>query len=262
MSEGLFVQNIRMGGLGSEARVTVQERNIFPGVGGEIKSRQTVYCALREEIFAQPGMGRRLFFKHTLFKKLDDYFLRKGRFGFPHVARPLGSVDHGEPKEAYLYEWVFGQEAFPWEQKGADSGYKTVVLKEWDVFEGEFAEAGINMMHDITDPDNGRISKNIIHQLCYFMADGYTLPSCWKRIDFGDSSILIDYEKLKWFLTNNSQDLMSVLGLDRYRLVLLSYLFLIKKGALGPREWEELEMMARKYRLSSLRHCEAGLIIR
>ena len=73
---------------------------------------------------------------------------------------------------------------------------------------------------------------------------------------------MIDYDKLKWFLTNNSQDLMNVLGLDRYRLVLLSYLFLIKKGELKPSEWEELEMMARKYRISSLRHREAGLIIR
>ncbi|MDO8494938.1 MAG: hypothetical protein Q7S32_00220 [bacterium] len=261
MSEKLFVKNIRIGGMGGEARVMVQSRNIFPGLGGDIKSKQAVACALREEFFTDPDEGQRLFLKHVLIKKLDDYFLRIGAYNFPHVARPLGSmVAEGEVRESYLYEWVFGQEAFPWECQNTTGGHDMVTLEEWSEFSRHFREAGINMEIDITDPDNGRISKNVIHQLCH-LDDNLCLSAFWKRIDFGDNSIQIDYPKVKRFLDKNIRDLIDVLGLDRFRLIFLAEAYLANEIKLTEEEMDELVSMARKYRLSTLRHKLSELVI-
>lgn len=257
-----MVKNIRVGGVGGEARVMVQARNIFPGLGGEITSEQVVACALREEFFAYPGEGQRLFLKHTLIKKLDDYFLKKGFYGFPHVARPLGSVAaDSQNKEGYLYEWVFGQESFPWQFTNGEGGYDFLVLDEWNIFSSKLKTAGVNVDIDTTDPDNGRVSKNIIHQLC--QTDGaQELNLFWKRIDFGDSSIHIDFDQLECFLVSNARDLAVVLGLDRYRLLVLADAYLRHRGQLSEPHQKDLEERACRYRLSSLRHKIAELVIR
>ena len=57
----------------------------------------------------------------------------------------------------YVYQYVHGSEGFPW-----DFDDKPVTLEEWGQFCGSFYQTGINVSHDITDADNGKISKNII----------------------------------------------------------------------------------------------------
>jgi len=40
-----------------------------------------------------------MFLRHTLIKKLEDYFFKKGHYRYAHVTRPLGSTER-----AYIYE--------------------------------------------------------------------------------------------------------------------------------------------------------------
>jgi hypothetical protein len=106
-SEG--VEFIYEGGTGSEAHVDVELRTRFPGVGGTIDTYQAIAVAHRNEFSVAPGIGHEMFLRHTLIKKLEDYFFKKGLYKYAHVWRPLGSTDR-----AYTYEWAFGRDGFPW----------------------------------------------------------------------------------------------------------------------------------------------------
>jgi hypothetical protein len=200
-SEGI-IEFVCEGEMGSSAKVCIELRTKFPGIGGTIITHEGVACALREEFNPSPKSAHRTFLRHMIVKKLEDYFHRKGVYVFAHIPRPLGSMSReGEDShESYIYEWAFGTEGFPWEYSDRD-GYRTPIrLHDWDKFVTSFYSAGIDLQMDTADPDDGRISKNIIHQYPRPIADGTEMTSLWKRIDFGYESLRMDFDKLQRFL--------------------------------------------------------------
>lgn len=241
----IIIENICEGGAGQEARVLVQARNLFPGLGGAILSEQLVASALRINYSGLPGSGTRLFLKHLLIKKLDDFFCRTGAYFFPHVTRPLGNED-----SSYLYEWVYGTDAFSWKMCN-----ENVDIKEWSEFVSAFDMAGIPMNIDVVAPE-GEISQNIIHQLYRREAK---LNGFWKRIDFGECSLHLDYEKLGKFIFEKAYELEAVLGTGRYKLLKYAYKYLSSK--IGRGDMRKLESLSKNYRISTLRHHRPKVVI-
>ena len=199
------IEFICEGGSGSEANVKVELRTIFAGIGGTIITNEGVATALREEFTPTPKSGHKMFLRHTIIKKLEDYFYRKGAYMFAHIPRPLGSISRTSDKayEAYIYEWAFGSESFPWECIDKKGVRNLIKLRDWEKFVTSFNSAGINMELDCTDPNDGRISQNIIHQYPKPIEEGLEMSLLWKRIDFGTMSLNIDFEKLIIFLNEN-----------------------------------------------------------
>lgn len=257
-NKNTIIETICNGGCGSEANILIQKRNIFPGIGGEIKTKQIVATALREDYSKLPGTGHRLFLKHTILKKLDDYFCEIKKYQNAHIARPLGSMSSEYVGESYLYEWSHGADSFPWEYPNMEGHSNKIILDEFDEFTAAFAKAGIDLHSDITDPDNGRISQNIIHELNYL--NGFRLNCFWKRIDFGDRSISINYEKLERFLKDNYENLEIIIGIKRYQLLLLAYKYISSMGKISERDKGKLEILIGDYRTSTLRHKTAEII--
>lgn len=254
----IIIKEVAEGGAGGEAQVRTQFRNIFPGIGGTVRIQQPMMAAWREEFNQSPGVGRRIFLKHLILKKLDDYFCRTGRYLFPHIARPLGSggKENGLP-EGYWYQWVYGQETFPWEYPKTDGGRDKVSLDEWSQFTFAFAEAGINLSTDVCDADNGLISQNIIHEFYKFSETD--LNFCWKRIDFGAGSMRMDFGKLCDFLRAHAVFLGEVLGTERLALLILAGSYLSRKTPCE--SCLELDELTAKYRLSSLRQNTAEIFL-
>lgn len=253
-----MIKNIAEGGFGGEAEIKVELRNQFPGLGGTITTQQPVVVAIREEFNQYPGQGRKLFLKHAIIKKMDDYFLKTGKYTFTHIPRPIGSVEKDEKKqikESYLYEWVFGTEGFPWSISNLNNKHEPVQVNEWIEFTNSFNTSGIKIDYDCTDADDGRISKNIIHQL-YNSNDVWKELNClWQRIDFGGSSVIIDFQKLSKFISDRETEMISVLGIDRFELIFLATVLLEKgEDKIPPKDLGKLEILSREYRLSTLRH--------
>lgn len=259
MFSKIIVKEVAEGGAGGEAQVKVQFRNIFPGIGGTVQIQQPMMAAWREEFNQVAGMGKRLFLKHLILKKLDDYFTRTGRYLFPHITRPLGSErrDNGEGKEGYWYQWVYGHESFPWEYSRAEGGREIVVLDEWGRFTACFEETGITLSRDVCDADNGLISQNIIHE--FYKSFEVDLNFCWKRIDFGAGSMRIDFEKLCHFFETNGTALGTVLGGERLALMVLAGRYLSQKLTNG--SCRELDRLTAIYRLSTLRQNTAEIFL-
>ena len=119
------------------------------------------------------------------------------KYLYPHIARPLGSTSNSDkyPCESYLYEWIDGKDGFPWEYVNQNGNADQIILAEFNEFIMAFDKVGISMGcdKDITNSDDGRMSQNIIHEL-YYPYD-LDLNLRWKRIDFGDRSVSINYEK-------------------------------------------------------------------
>lgn len=201
------VEFIHEGGTGSEARVDVELRTRFPGIGGTIDTYQGIAVARRNEFSTAPNVGHEMFLRHTLIKKLEDYFFKKGHYRYAHVTRPLGSTER-----AYIYEWAFGRDGFPWAYSD-ETGYSiSVRLDDWNSFNAMFLESGIDLQTDCTNPENGAISQNIVHQLHLgASASQPILNRLWKRIDFGPRSIRLDYERLLNCLRKNEQDIKETL---------------------------------------------------
>lgn len=250
------IEFICEGGSGSEANVKVELRTIFAGIGGTIITNEGVATALREEYNITPKSGHRMFLRHTIIKKLEDYFYRKGEYMFAHIPRPLGSISKiGEnPYEAYIYEWAFGSECFPWECVDRKGKRSPIKLHDWDNFVTSFGSAGINMEIDCTDPMDGRISQNIIHQYPKPIADGLEMSLLWKRIDFGPMSLNIDFGKLLKFLHEKRKDLINVLRTERYEMVMLAVDYLTKGMKMREIDIGRLDALIGEYRRSSLRH--------
>jgi len=252
--EGI-IEFLYEGGSGSEARVIVELRSRFPGIGGTIITQEGAVTALRIDYSNSPKIGHRTFLVHAVIKKLEDYFFRKGSYIYPHIPRPLGSIStiySDEPCEGYLYEWVVGHENFPWEISSSGST-EAIKLRDWDKFVGCFNEAGINMTSDVTDPDNGNVSKNIIHQFPQIDPIKLELTPIWKRIDFGSRSAPIDFEKLSGFLNKNSNSLVETLRYERVEMLELIVSYLRGKELSGY-DVGRLEMHIGDYRHKSLMH--------
>jgi len=238
------------GGSGDEANIVVQLRTKFPGIGGAVFTYQALPVAFRTDFDYSPQCGHRMFYKHAVIKKLEDYFFMKGAYRYPHVTRPLGSTD-----ESYIYEWAFGTDGFAWEYVEADGTRIYLDLEEWDCFVGVFNEAGIDLAVDASDPNDGRISKNIIHQLCVNPSGNLrSLNRIWKRVDFGDRSIRVNYEKLERYLYDNKQTLGANLSPGRLEFLQLACQYLSPAHDIKERDLGKLETMTLDYRTSTLAH--------
>ena len=244
------------GGIGSAAKVCVELRTEFPGIGGTIITHEAVASALREEYSPSPKSSHKLFLRHVIVKKLEDFFHRTRAYVFAHIPRPLGSISHGgdNPHEAYIYEWAFGSEGFPWDYFDRDGNRIPVKVHDWDKFLTSFHLAGVDVQMDTADPDDGRISKNIIHQYPKPMANGAEMSSLWKRIDFGYESMRIDLEKLSQFLDDNREEVEKVLRPERYKMILLTAEYLTLGNEMSPTDVARLESLVGDYRCSSLAH--------
>jgi hypothetical protein len=254
--ENGIIEFICEGGSGSEANVKVELRTIFAGIGGTILTNEGVATALREEYTPTPKAGHKMFLRHTIIKKLEDYFYRKGAYMFAHIPRPLGSISRTDKEtyEAYMYEWAFGSESFPWECVDK-KGIRTLVkLRDWEKFVKSFNSAGINMELDCTDPNDGRISQNIIHQYPKPIEDGIEMSLLWKRIDFGPMSLNIDFEKISKYIYENRNELIDVLRNERYEMIRLSVEYLTKSKNMKEIDIGRLDALIGEYRRSSLRH--------
>lgn len=242
------VEFIHEGGTGSEARVDVELRTRFPGIGGTIDTYQAIAVARRNEFSNAPEIGSEMFLRHMLIKKLEDYFFKKGFYKYAHVTRPLGST-----QRAYIYEWAFGQDGFPWSYMNDEGDSTLVLLDDWDPFNSIFLEAGIDLQSDCTNPDNGALSQNIVHQLHLGTnAARPILNRLWKRIDFGPRSIKLDYEKLLDYLRRNESDIRETLRVGRYDMMTLACRYLVRQDSINPKERERLNMLVLDYRLSTL----------
>jgi hypothetical protein len=250
------IEFICEGGSGSEASVKVELRSEFPGIGGTIVTYEGVATALRAEYSPRSKSGHRMFLRHMIIKKLEDYFFRTGVYMFAHIPRPLGSVSReGEsPYEAYLYEWAFGSDGFPWVYLDAEGNRSPIKLHDWSNFVMSFASAGIDVAMDCADPDDGRISQNVIHQYAKPIAGGSELNSLWKRIDFGSRSVNVDFEKLSDFLRGSRGDLIDVLRYERYEMLVLAVEYLTKGRKTTDVDIGRLDALVGDYRRASLSH--------
>jgi hypothetical protein len=256
-----IIRTICEGGSGSEALILVQLRNIFPGIGGTIKTKQVIETALREEYSPFPGIAHKNYIKHAIIKKIDDYFHRMGKYIFSHITRPLGSIS-GEKEEkryeAYMYSYETGVSSFPWEYTNNEGNTEPVILEEFGLFCDLFYEAGIELgtTKDITDPDNGKISQNIIHRLHSHYPTNGDLNCLWKRIDFGQRSMNIKYDLLEKFLQDKSESLKEVIGMERYLMIVLANKFLfgeISGKKINEKEKGQLEILIGNYRKATMR---------
>lgn len=250
-----IVQLIADGGVGGEAVVKVHLRTRFPGLGGTIITNEGAVAAMRIENNPVPLSGHRMFIRHAVIKKLDDFFYRTGVYLFSHVPRPLGSLSRRapEPREAYLYEWAFGSETFAWEENDSEGKTTQIQLIDWNEFESHFAAAGVNMRDDVTDADDSRMSNNIIHQYPCRTISGDRCP-LWKRIDFSTKSAPIDLECLSAYLANNRTQLLEVLRSERYEMVCLAVRYLADSKGMTQYDIGRMEQLLGQYRLSSMSH--------
>lgn len=252
----IIIRDVDLGGAGGEAEVKTQFRNFFPGIGGTVALQQPIMSAWRQEFNQAPGIGKKLFLKHLILKKLDDFFTRTNHYIFPHITRPLGSNREGQP-EGYWYQWVYGRETFPWEYPKANCQRETVALQEWSQFTSAFMEAGIDLSTDVCDADNANISQNIIHEA--YKSFEVDLNFCWKRIDFGPHSMRIYFDKLCRFFETRAYSLGRILGEDRLALMILASRFISEEKM--DASCQELDRLTADYRLSSLRQNTAEILL-
>jgi hypothetical protein len=256
MSNEGMIEYVCHGGAGGEATVCLELRTTFPGIGGTVVTQEGVAVALRAEFSPGVKSGHRMFLRHAIIKKIEDYFHRKGEYVFSHIPRPLGSISRNkkDPYEAYIYEWAFGTEGFSWIYMDRDVNKRFITLHDWNKFVGSFRKAGIDMTTDIADADDADISKNIIHQYPVPMAEGSEMNLLWKRIDFGYQSIKIDFQELKRFLHDEREELINVLRYWRYEMLLLAKEYLQNRGNMRERDIGRLETLVADYRRSTLSH--------
>ncbi len=246
----MTVEYICEGGYGSEARIIVELRTEFPGIGGIIKTQQAVAVARRIEFNKTKKCGHKRFLTHSLLKKIEDYFFAKGVYKFAHICRPLGSTN-----DSYIYEWAFGRDGFPWYVYDEKGNQVLVKLDDWNEFISAFNKVGINLSIDCTDSLDGKLSKNIVHQL--YLDNVFKIKKLnrlWKRIDFGYKSIKIDYDAVKKFLIENEEDLRKTLKSKRYDLLFLILEYLENDGKISERKKGKLEVLVFDYRMSTLEH--------
>jgi len=255
------IEYIGHGGVGSEANIQVELRTVFPGIGGTLRTNEGVVAALREEFNNTPKAGHRMFIRHVTIKKLEDFFYRTGVYVFAHIPRPLGSISRQGtvPCEAYLYEWVFGTEGFPWKVAHPDGEWHDVHLRDWDDFVTHFRAIGLDLGRDCADPDDVRVSKNIIHQYASFQSGHEEMSSLWKRIDFGARSVGFDLDKLARFLHDNKQKLIAVLRSERYEMLVLGLEYLASTGQMKEIDIGRLEVLLGDFRRATLTQYAIGL---
>jgi hypothetical protein len=249
------VEPIREAGAGGEARIVAELRTLFPGLGGTIVTREGVAAALRIEYNQTPLVGHEMFIRHLVAKKLDDHFYRSGVYVFAHVPRVLGSISGGQAefREAYLYEWAFGRDGFCWLEPGTND---QIHLRDWNRFVECFAATGLDLGYDTTDPDDARVSQNVVHQYPESLQGG-EMCSLWKRIDFGFRSILMNLDRLAAFVHDQEASLTDTLRYERYDMLRLAVGYLRHRAYREPMtdyDRGRLVQLICEFRRSSLSH--------
>lgn len=265
------IETICCGGYGGSAEVHIQIRNIFPGLGGIIRTEQDFVAACRiprgtdlakisnpdsditlKSLESKATLSAlNVYFRHVLIKKLDDFFFRSGRYKFSHVPRPLGSDIDG----IYYYEWVFGDEGYYPEFYDDEAGkWYPIKVDEWDIASGCFNEAGVGIFDDTVEND-GYYIKNIVMLEPSISDSDEMLTKLWKRIDFGSESLHIDFKKFEKFIDDNREKLEKYLKPERVEMMSLILEFLMKSCA--PCDFPQMERMSElvfDYRKSTTSH--------
>ena len=204
MKKDEYVLFVGDGGEGSEASVALEVRRRFYGLGNVIYTTEPVRTATRIEKNTALMTGHTNFLRHAVFKKLDDYFYRTKRYNVAHIPRPFGSrsgntlCQEEAAAESYFYQWSVGGEYFPWSRTTME-GEEPIMMDDWNEFVSSFGTAGIDMQEDTTCPDDGRISKNIIHEHNVHVPKASRRNCLWVRIDFGyRSTRVVDKPLLKY----------------------------------------------------------------
>ena len=266
------IETICEGGIGGSAKVYIQLRNNFPGLGGMVSTEQDFVVAYRvplsikledipkveyiiKDLKLKTSESKRAFevyLRHVIAKKLDDYFFRKGYYKFAHIPRPLGSTDFG----GYMYEWVHGNEGFYTEYYDDELNmYVPVEVDEWNTVSRHFYNAGVSIFHDISDTVDGRYTKNIIVQEPYLENYPRRITKLWKRIDFGPESFPIDFNQLLTFISKNLDDMNVYLKPERVRMLQLIIEF-FKRGR-KIENWsrlKELKKLILSFRIATAEH--------
>ena len=74
INEDGIIEFLYEGGEGDEAKVNVELRTKFQGIGGTIITEEGAVTALRMEHSGAPKSGHNMFLRHMLIKKLEDFF--------------------------------------------------------------------------------------------------------------------------------------------------------------------------------------------
>jgi glyceraldehyde-3-phosphate dehydrogenase type I len=157
------------------------------------------------------------FYMHLICYLLDVYFRKNLTYNNSHVTAPLG---WNERTGEYFYVEAEGTEG-PWEIADTDarSGHAHVTVEEWEETIGVFREAGIDISCDVTDPDDGRYSQNIIFKPGTESIANHPYVAEWKRIDFDVRSLMVNLDKLEGFIIANKTNLTKALGIPRLLLL-------------------------------------------
>ncbi len=223
-------------GAGGEASAYTNTLDLGTLVRGSLHHNGNIEAVYRvsdtKVIYEVSGDSEHSFLRNLAAAILDAAFVKGGKYAHRHIPSPIGLSDIVKLPDGYLYEYIAGSEGFSWEFPG-DFGHR-VTLEEWIQFSNAFNATGIQVTHDITDPDDGRRSKNIIVQ-SYTIDDlikGNLSPH-WGRIDFGFSSCPVSWEKFGAYLMKHEEELKSLLG-SMGDVLLLAYN--AGMGQLAPRE--------------------------
>jgi len=266
------IETICEGGIGGCAKVYIQLRNIFPGMGGTITTEQDFVVAYRVPLDSNITESKEncdkhyklnlktnssrealnVFLRHTLIKKFDDYFFRKGSYKYAHIPRPLGSTDEG----GYIYEWAHGSEGFSSEY--FDENYGRIVpvdIDEWNVVAKDFNNVGISIFHDTADAHDGRYTKNLIVQEPGIPVYPRIITKLWKRIDFGSESLPIDFNTLENFIKDSKKDLIRFIKPERVKMIKLIVEYL--KNHETPESFKSfyiLKQLIKSFRVATASH--------
>ncbi len=131
-------------------------------------------------------------------------------------------------------------------------------LDEWIEFSNAFSQTGFSVTADVADPENSDISKNVIHETSGRQFIKNRLSRDWKRIDFGDISLPVDYKCFKDFIFSNQDSLTDVLGVERHQMISLCALYLNSGKQSIPEFYiGTLEGLIKDYRLNILKNYTA-----
>ena len=156
-----------------------------------------------------PGTGADAFVRHLAAALTDVYFVLSGAYEHRHVPQPIClSEDIGSKANGYFYQYANGRVAFPWQFPDV-----IVTLAEWIEFCNAFNKTGINVWHNVSDPESPS-SQNIVlagYDISTLIETG-DLPPSWVRIDFDYQSCLVNWEKFFRFVRENEVNIEGKLG--------------------------------------------------
>lgn len=209
--EPLTLEGWKYLGSGGEASAYKGAINLKDATNGAVH-----YDGKVDIVFRAGGDPEHAFLNNLAAALLDAAFVSGGKYAHRHIPQPLGLAEAIGLKDGYLYEYVEGSGGFPWE-----FDRNSVTLEEWIDFCNAFNATGVGIQHDITDPDNARVSQNIILH-SYEISDLIKgiLPLNWARIDFGSGSCTVSWEKFGAYLKEREDEIKHRIGSMKDVLIL------------------------------------------